>query len=307
VALKQNILKLSLSLMKRKPKDDAPLVKSNEATPVMTPVMTPAVVAPISSAPVTNADSNAIPQDQSPLYRPPFHMLDRQAKIERMQQWREMKKQMCEQKKAAKMENKMETKMHKHCHRLQRGEQESQRALARFVKDVGVEEGAQLAPSTKFTKIWRFRNEGSVAWPQGSKLLFISWKGGDKMNGPDSVPVPTTVNPGSEVDISVELTAPAANGRYAGHYRLCTPEGKKFGDRVRNLIFVADPSSSTQSSSEEEVDPKYVAGVAQLEQMGFHNKRWNAKILKKFDGDINKAIRKLVRKQKKVERKHYHH
>jgi len=175
---------------------------------------------------------------------------------------------------------------------------------ARFVKDVAVEDGTELAPGAKFVKTWRFRNEGTEAWPQGSTLIFISWRGGDQMSGPASIPVPDTVLPGAEVDLSVELTAPVATGRYAGHYRLCTPEGRKFGDRVRNLIFVVDPSSTSSSSSEgEQTYTTFAAALVQLDQMGFHNKKWNCKLLRKTNGDINKTIKKLIKKQRKADRK----
>jgi len=231
---------------------------------------------------------------------PPFRHLDRQAKLERMHQWREIKKQKWEQKKAAKMEK----KINKQAHKIQKMGVCSQRALARFVKDVGIEDGTELAPSTPFTKIWRFRNEGCEAWPQGSKLMFISWKGGDQMSGPDSVPVPIQVLPGAEVDISIQLAAPVAPGRYAGHYRLSGPDGKKFGDRVRNLIYVVDPSSPSCSSGED-IPAQYAPALAQLEQMGFHHKHWNIKLVKRFHGDIAKIIQKLVNKQKKC-KKHHH-
>ncbi len=49
---------------------------------------------------------------------------------------------------------------------------------ARFVQDVTIFDGTELAPGTQFTKIWRLRNSGSLAWPQQTQLVHV---GGDEM------------------------------------------------------------------------------------------------------------------------------
>lgn len=36
-----------------------------------------------------------------------------------------------------------------------------------------------MAPSTPFTKIWRVKNNGNIAWPSGSQLV---WIGGDVLS-----------------------------------------------------------------------------------------------------------------------------
>merc|ERR1719265_2861146 len=43
---------------------------------------------------------------------------------------------------------------------------------ARFVSDVSIFDGTQMAPSTKFTKIWRLKNTGEVPWPPGTQIMF---------------------------------------------------------------------------------------------------------------------------------------
>ena len=48
-----------------------------------------------------------------------------------------------------------------------------------FILDVNILDGTILTPLTHFTKIWRMRNNGAVAWPHGTKLLCI---GGDKLS-----------------------------------------------------------------------------------------------------------------------------
>ena len=54
------------------------------------------------------------------------------------------------------------------------------------------------------------------------------------MHAPPSVPLPTSlpVPPDGEIDVSVDFITPSRPGLYAGFWRLCLPDGKKFGQRV---------------------------------------------------------------------------
>merc|ERR1719465_149094 len=113
---------------------------------------------------------------------------------------------------------------------------------ARFVRDVTIFEGTQMAPKTAFTKIWRLKNVGEVPWPPGTKMLFV---GGDQMTCEMAVPLshPGPVMPGEEVDVAVEMVAPSDLGRYLGYWRLIGPRGRKFGQRVWCHVQVVDPAS----------------------------------------------------------------
>lgn len=55
-----------------------------------------------------------------------------------------------------------------------------------FILDVNVLDGTTMAPSTPFTKIWRMRNTGNLAWPRGSQLV---WIGGDRFTDGLSVEI----------------------------------------------------------------------------------------------------------------------
>jgi len=173
----------------------------------------------------------------------------------------------------------------------------------RFVRDVTFPDGSYVAPGATFIKTWRFRNEGTTAWPQGSSLLFLS-KQGDNLSSPESVPVTETVEPGKEVDISVTLKAPEQSGRYVSYYRLCAPDKKKFGQRVRLLVQVGGDSSSSSSEKDEPVtasdETAFADKLALLAQMGFTNNKKNIRLIKKFNGDLNRVVTKLVQHQTKV-------
>jgi len=115
---------------------------------------------------------------------------------------------------------------------------------ARFVRDVTIFDGTQMAPGTQFTKIWRLKNVGEVPWPPGTRMLFV---GGDQMTTDMSVPLSrsTAVLPGEEVDVAVEMTAPTEHGRYLGYWRLTGPHmRRKFGQKVWCHVQVVDPSAS---------------------------------------------------------------
>jgi next-to-BRCA1 protein 1 len=100
--------------------------------------------------------------------------------------------------------------------------------LARFVSDVTVPDGIAMAPGQQFVKIWRLRNEGNIAWAEGTCLEHV---GGDKLAVSDAVPVPVT-SPGEEIDIAVDMTAPLKPGRYVSFWKLCHVDGSRFGQRV---------------------------------------------------------------------------
>jgi len=127
-----------------------------------------------------------------------------------------------------------------------------QKLAARFVSDVSVFDGTQVSPSMPFTKIWRIKNVGEVPWPAGTKMLFV---GGDMMSAEMTVPLTgKVVLPGEEVDVAVDMVAPAEVGRYVGYWRLMGPHGKRFGQKVWCHVQVVDPRANNddfQQASEE--------------------------------------------------------
>jgi next-to-BRCA1 protein 1 len=109
---------------------------------------------------------------------------------------------------------------------------------ARFVQDVTIFDGTELAPGTQFTKIWRLRNSGSIAWPPQTQLVHV---GGDELGSVYAVTLELPEHglaPDGEMEVSVDLVAPERPGRYVSHWRLVAPAGPKFGHRVWVLIQV---------------------------------------------------------------------
>jgi len=167
--------------------------------------------------------------------------------------------------------------------------------VARFVKHVTVEDGSEFPPSTPFMKTWRFRNEGTIPWPENSVLLCVGKKADQIGATTNSVVIPRCVMPGEEIDVSVNMMAPSGGGSYTGFWRLADPSGRKFGPRVRVQIKVVDSSSS----SSDEGSSSWGEMLSQLESMGFTNKGLNVKLLVKTHGNLDKVIRKLLKKEEK--------
>lgn len=120
---------------------------------------------------------------------------------------------------------------------------------SRFILDVNVMDGTMMAPFTPFTKIWRMRNNGTLVWPQGSQLV---WIGGDRFSGTltAEMEIPAEGVPiDSELDVAVDFIAPEHPGRYISYWRMATPSGQKFGQRVWVLIQVDVSLSNAFSSS----------------------------------------------------------
>lgn len=95
-----------------------------------------------------------------------------------------------------------------------------------FVSDVTVPDGTDFSPGETFTKTWRLRNVGTCTWTTDYDLVFDS---GNSMSGPAAQALTGSVAPGQEVDISVDLTAPASDGNYVGNWKLRNSSGVVFG------------------------------------------------------------------------------
>jgi hypothetical protein len=98
---------------------------------------------------------------------------------------------------------------------------------AQFVADVTVPDGTRYNPDTAFQKTWRLRNIGTCSWNSTDVSMFF--ESGAQMGAPASVPMPSTVAPGSTVDINVDMKAPSAAGHYIGYWKFKSSQGTVFG------------------------------------------------------------------------------
>ena len=116
-----------------------------------------------------------------------------------------------------------------------------------YVNDVNIPDNTTMSAGQIFTKTWKVRNSGTCAWDAGFKFAFI---GGDAMGG-TTYTLPQNVPANTEIDISINMTAPSKTGAIRGNWRLSTAAGQYFGDEVYVLIQVggAAPAPGTATNT----------------------------------------------------------
>ncbi len=97
---------------------------------------------------------------------------------------------------------------------------------AQFISDVTIPDGTTFAPGVTFSKTWRLKNVGTCTWTTSYMLMFDS---GEKMSGPDTAAMPTSVAPGQTVDITISLVSPTTAGSYRGYWKFKNASGVPFG------------------------------------------------------------------------------
>lgn len=100
---------------------------------------------------------------------------------------------------------------------------------AAYEGDVTIPDGTVMKPGQDFVKTWAVRNTGTCTWDEGYQFVFI---GGDKALDPVNFSIKQSkdfVAGGKGVNISVNLTAPLAPGKYQGTWRWRTDNGYYFG------------------------------------------------------------------------------
>lgn len=97
---------------------------------------------------------------------------------------------------------------------------------AEFVADVTVPDGANFTPGETFVKTWRIKNTGTSTWGTGYLLVYAK---GERMGGPETLALPSSVAPGQTVDLSLNLTAPDKLGSFTGFWQFRSDVGQPFG------------------------------------------------------------------------------
>jgi hypothetical protein len=103
-----------------------------------------------------------------------------------------------------------------------------------YVADVTIPDNTRLDPGEAFVKTWRVRNTGTCPWPGDTTIIFI--RGAD-LDAPASVEV-GTLDVNGTTEISVDMVAPTAAGRYEGTWRLADSNGQPFGTTLTVVIRV---------------------------------------------------------------------
>jgi hypothetical protein len=110
-----------------------------------------------------------------------------------------------------------------------------------FVADVTIPDGTTIAPGASFVKTWKLQHAGTTTWTTSYSLVFVS---GDQMGTIVAVPLAQSVEPGQQVELSVNMTAPSNNGKFQGYWRMKNAAGQLFSDSVYVLINVGSGGGS---------------------------------------------------------------
>ena len=140
------------------------------------------------------------------------------------------------------------------------------RDSALFVEDVTVPDHTRLTAGENFTKTWKLQNAGSCTWT-GYTVAFVS---GDKMDAPDSVPVPET-EAQSAVEVSIDLVAPSNDGAYVGNFELRNAQGDVVSLGLERTFWVKIIVGEDTTSAEQTVgnctyteNPEYIQTLIDL-------------------------------------------
>jgi hypothetical protein len=101
--------------------------------------------------------------------------------------------------------------------------------------DVNIPDGTSMSPGQDFVKTWKVKNSGSCTWDANYKLVYAGYA--DKMSG-QWQPLTQVVQPGQEVELSVQFKAPDQIGEYLSAWQMSNPRGITFPAAIYVEIIV---------------------------------------------------------------------
>jgi Ig-like domain from next to BRCA1 gene len=101
--------------------------------------------------------------------------------------------------------------------------------------DVNVPDNTTMSPGQDFVKTWKIKNTGSCTWGEGYTMIYSY--GDDKMSGQPQA-LAAAIEPGEEVEISVNFKAPNLPGTYTSYWTLQNPKGIAFQGNEGKVLYV---------------------------------------------------------------------
>jgi len=101
--------------------------------------------------------------------------------------------------------------------------------------DINIPDGSEMTAGQEFVKTWKVRNDGSCVWGAGYGLIYAGYS--DRMSGQPE-PLPSVVQVGQEVEVSVSFKAPSRAGEYVSAWQMANDRGIPFGKPVFVKIIV---------------------------------------------------------------------
>jgi hypothetical protein len=173
---------------------------------------------------------------------------------------------------------------------FEEGAEPAEGLKAAFVADVSVPDNAHFDKGAQFTKTWRMLNAGNAAWPEDTKLVFVS---GSQMTDVSEVEV-GAVEPGASVDISVDMTAPDEDGTFKGQWVLATGGAHISGGAMYVVIAAGEespapapdpaPNPTPVAGGSFELGGHILQGFSYADTMHYSGMNW-VKIQARYPGD----------------------
>jgi hypothetical protein len=101
--------------------------------------------------------------------------------------------------------------------------------------DVNIPDNTIMTPGQDFIKTWKVKNTGSCPWGAGYVLAYAGYD--DAMSG-QFIAMTEVIQPGQEVEVSVQFEAPAQSGTYVSAWSMRNPAGVFFPERIFIKIIV---------------------------------------------------------------------
>ena len=101
--------------------------------------------------------------------------------------------------------------------------------------DVNVPDNTVMNPGQDFIKTWKVKNTGSCPWGAGYVLDYGGYE--DEMSG-QFIALTEVIQPGQEVEVSVQFKAPDEAGIYVSAWTMENPQGVPFPEIVFVKIIV---------------------------------------------------------------------
>lgn len=161
-------------------------------------------------------------------------------KAERKQEIRSKKDQIRALKKEAKQ-----------CRKELKAMKKKSKFCAKVVGHLDMDECSEQVAGSCCLKTWKVKNTGSTTWPEDTFITFT--KGHVKIvaDGYHAIPITETVKPGEVTYIHAMFNVPdVEEGTFSVVYRLCDPNGKKFGGQLRTVIAVVPAAQEVEEEEE---------------------------------------------------------
>ncbi|GAA5925560.1 hypothetical protein JCM3775_001441 [Rhodotorula graminis] len=126
-----------------------------------------------------------------------------------------------------------------------------------FVSDITLLDGSVVPAGSEFHKVWAVRNSGTSSWPAGTRLVHVGGFSSKVAGGASRVKsfAVAAAAPGEVVEIQCECKAPDDSGHVIDFWRLSTPDGARFGDRLWVDVSVEAEGDVARSSRDDTGSP----------------------------------------------------